>query len=73
METYLSFFGIFLLLPNLIYIVVMIISLFCIHMRITIEERFLRDRFKIKYENYCRNVPSYLLRLSIGTNYKRQQ
>ncbi|MCC7451579.1 MAG: isoprenylcysteine carboxylmethyltransferase family protein [Anaerolineae bacterium] len=57
---YLSFLGIFLILPSLIYLIGFCLFLLNQHFRIQREERFLRKSFGTDYEDYCRRVRRYL-------------
>ncbi len=56
---YLSFFGIFLMLPSLVYLTGFCVFLLNQHFRIQQEERFLRKSFGTEYEAYCRRVGRY--------------
>lgn len=60
---HLSFFGIFLLLPSLIYLVGFCLFLINQHFRILQEEEFLIKSFGAEYENYMRRVGRYLPRI----------
>jgi len=60
MGTHLSFLGIFLLLPSLVYLIGFCLFLVYQHFRILQEERFLRGTFGAEYEEYCQRVGRYL-------------
>ena len=66
---YLSFLGIFFLLPSLIYIGGFCLFLLNNHFRILVEEKFLAESFREEYENYRQRVGRYLPK--IGTKKKR--
>ena len=56
---YLSFIGIFFLLPSLIYLIGFSLFLINQHFRIMQEEKFLIESFGSEYENYCQRVGRY--------------
>ncbi len=60
MGTHLSFLGIFLVLPSLVYLIGFCIFVVYQHFRILQEERFLREAFGAEYEEYCQRVGRYL-------------
>jgi protein-S-isoprenylcysteine O-methyltransferase Ste14 len=61
--TYLSFLGIFLLVPSLVYLIGLCLFLVYQHFRILQEERFLREAFGAEYEAYFQKVGRYLPRI----------
>jgi protein-S-isoprenylcysteine O-methyltransferase Ste14 len=58
--THLSFLGIFLILPSLVYLIGFCLFLMYQHFRILQEERFLREAFGAEYEEYFRKTGRYL-------------
>jgi protein-S-isoprenylcysteine O-methyltransferase Ste14 len=58
---YLSYLGIFLLLPSLIYLIGLCLFLVQQHFKILREEDFLKESFGAEYEEYRQRVGRYLL------------
>ena len=66
--TYFSFFGIFLLLSSLLYLIGFCFFLVGMHIRILHEEKFLIRRFGSNYENYKNKIGRYLPKIYKSKN-----
>ena len=61
---YLSFFGLFFLLPSYLYLIGLCLFLINQHIRILQEEKFLIKSFGDEYKNYIYRVGRYLPRIA---------
>jgi len=52
--------GIMLIYPNIIFIIIMICTIFCIHIQILQEEKFLINKFSNKYIEYMKKTRRYI-------------
>lgn len=64
MGSYLSFFGLFLMMPNVIYLIGFAFGLLNNHFRILEEEKYLSQAFSGEYDDYCARVGRYGPKLS---------
>ncbi len=56
---YATFFGMFFLLPSIVYGLGFMFFVVNNHFRILLEEQFLKERFGKEYEEYCRKTGRY--------------
>jgi protein-S-isoprenylcysteine O-methyltransferase Ste14 len=54
------FMGIFLSYPNIISSVFLVFIVMAVHRQILREEKFLKKRYGVEYEEYCRKVRRYI-------------
>jgi len=52
--------GIMLIYPNIIFIILMVSTIFCIHTQILQEEKFLLNKFSNKYVEYMNKTRRYI-------------
>ena len=52
--------GIMLIYPNIIFIIIMICTILCIHIQILQEEKFLINKFSDKYIEYMKKTRRYI-------------
>ena len=52
--------GIMLIYPNIIFIIIMICTILCIHIQILQEEKFLINKFSNKYIEYMKKTRRYI-------------